>query len=289
MTCGRRGCPNGSPTARRDPSAARSTRSLYVDGKQFDRQLNDFMDAIRPPGAPTSTMRLQDLDQEGVQCQLAFPSIGLLVGEHPRCPSSSRAVARAWNEWALAGDDVSGRSGSSLPAIVPLVDVADAVAEVEWAAEQGFQSIFLPCTMPARAEWGLDLWEPLWAAADAHDMVLAYHIGTGGENVVYRGPGGAVVNYMETTYPGMRVVSHLVARRRARPSSRSQGADRRGRRGLGTRHRRPDGRGLPATRHVRAAQAEPTAQRDRPPAGLCVLPARHQRGADHRGHEATTT
>jgi predicted TIM-barrel fold metal-dependent hydrolase len=40
---------------------------------------------------------------------------------------------------------------------------------------------------------------------------LSFHIGTGGENVVYRGPGGAVVNYMETTYPGMRVVSHMVA------------------------------------------------------------------------------
>jgi predicted TIM-barrel fold metal-dependent hydrolase len=29
--------------------------------------------------------------------------------------------------------------------------------------------------------------------------------------VVFRGPGGAIVNYMETTYPGMRVVSHMVA------------------------------------------------------------------------------
>ena len=55
------------------------------------------------------------------------------------------------------------------------------------------------------------MWEPLWAAAEAHNTVLAFHIGTGGENVVYRGPGGAVVNYMETTYPGMRVVSHMVA------------------------------------------------------------------------------
>ncbi len=28
---------------------------------------------------------------------------------------------------------------------------------------------------------------------------------------MFRGPGGAVINYMETTYPGMRVVSHLAA------------------------------------------------------------------------------
>jgi predicted TIM-barrel fold metal-dependent hydrolase len=79
------------------------------------------------------------------------------------------------------------------------------------AAQNNFQSVFLPCTMPTGRDWGFDMWDPLWAAAAEHNVVLAYHIGTGGDTVVYRGPGGAVVNYMETTYPGMRVVSHLVA------------------------------------------------------------------------------
>jgi len=162
---------------------------VYVDGKQLNRQLNDFADAMRPPGFKDLNIRLQDLDQEGVWAQLAFPSTGF---------------------WTVNIEDgVQDRIFT--PAIVPLVEVADAVAELEWAAENGYQSIFLPCTMPAGKDWGLDIWEPLWAAAAAHNMVLAYHIGTGGETVVYRGPGGAVVNYMETTYPGMRVVTHLVA------------------------------------------------------------------------------
>jgi predicted TIM-barrel fold metal-dependent hydrolase len=182
---------------------------VYVDGQQLSRQLNDFMDAIRPPGASDIAIRLRDLDQEGVECQLAFPSSGFW-SVNINDAELSRAVARAWNEWSLE-EVMSWQKRIFTPAIVPLVEPADAAAEVEWAAEQGFQSIFLPCTMPAEKDWGLDLWEPLWSAADAHDMVLAYHIGTGGENVVYRGPGGAVVNYMETTYPGMRVVSHLVA------------------------------------------------------------------------------
>ena len=147
--------------------------------------------------------------REGVECQLAFPSAGFW-SVNIKDAELSRAVARAWNEWSLE-EVMSWQKRIFTPAIVPLVEPADAAAEVEWAAEQGFQSIFLPCTMPAELDWGLDLWEPLWSAADANNMVLAYHIGTGGENVVYRGPGGAVVNYMETTYPGMRVVSHLVA------------------------------------------------------------------------------
>jgi len=52
---------------------------------------------------------------------------------------------------------------------------------------------------------------PFSAAAERAGVVLGFHIGTGGDTVVFRGPGGAVINYMETTYPGMRVVSHLVA------------------------------------------------------------------------------
>ncbi|WP_375483057.1 amidohydrolase family protein [uncultured Mycobacterium sp.] len=181
----------------------------YVDGQQIDRQLNDFMDAMRPPGFKDLSIRLQDLDQEGVWCQLAFPSSGFWT-VYITDPELARAVARAWNEWA-ADDFMANQDRIFTPAIVPLADVGDAVAEVEWAAQHGFQAIFLPTGVPDEKAWGLEMWEPLWAAAEAANMVLAYHIGTGGQNVVYRGPGGAIVNYMETTYPGMRVVSHLVA------------------------------------------------------------------------------
>lgn len=197
--------------ADRAPRAERGEKYevVYIDGLQINRQLNDFMDAMRPPGFLDLKIRIQDLDQEGIWSQLAFPSMGFWTANITDA-ELSRVCAHAWNEWAM--DDLMAQQDRIFtPAIVPLVDVGDAVAELEWAAEQGFQSVFLPCGISADRDWGLDLWEPLWAAADAHDMVLAYHIGTGGENVVYRGPGGAVVNYMETTYPGMRVVSHLVA------------------------------------------------------------------------------
>jgi predicted TIM-barrel fold metal-dependent hydrolase len=182
---------------------------VYVDGKQLSRQLNDFMDAIRPPGARDLKIRIEDLDQEGVWSQLAFPSTGFWT-VNIEDPELSRVCARAWNEWSI--EEVTGTQDRIFtPAILPLADVADAVAEVEWAAQNNFQSVFLPCTMPTGRDWGFDMWDPLWAAAAEHNVVLAYHIGTGGDTVVYRGPGGAVVNYMETTYPGMRVVSHLVA------------------------------------------------------------------------------
>jgi predicted TIM-barrel fold metal-dependent hydrolase len=125
-------------------------------------------------------------------------------------PELAREVCRAWNDWALE-EVMSHQDRIFTPAIVSTADVQDAITELERARGLGFQAVFLPCGTRPGEEWGLDVWEPLWAAAEANGVVLAFHIGTGGENVVYRGPGGAVVNYMETTYPGMRVVSHLVA------------------------------------------------------------------------------
>ncbi|MEU1526567.1 amidohydrolase family protein [Nocardia rhamnosiphila] len=182
---------------------------LYIDGMQIDRQLNDFMDAMRPPGFKDLNIRLQDLDQEGVRNQLAFPSMGFWTC-NIQDPELEVAVARAWNDWAM--EDVMGRQDRIFaPAIVPLRDVKNAVAEAERAAEMGFRALYFPCGIDDDRAWGLDLWEPLWAAAEELKLPLCWHIGTGAQNVVYRGPGGAVVNYMETTYPGMRVVTHLVA------------------------------------------------------------------------------
>lgn len=182
---------------------------VYIDGTQIDRQLNDFMDAMRPPGAKDLSIRLQDLDNEGIRSQVAFPSMGFWIC-NIRDPELENAVARAWNDWALE-EVMSQQNRVFAPAVIPLMDVKNAVAEAERAAALGFQALYFPCGISDDRAWGLDLWEPLWTAAEELRLPLAFHIGTGGENVVYRGPGGAVVNYTETTYPAMRVVTHLVA------------------------------------------------------------------------------
>ncbi|UGQ11239.1 amidohydrolase [Yinghuangia sp. ASG 101] len=197
--------------AERAPRSERGDRFevLYIDGGQVSRQLNDMMDAIRPPGARDLSVRLADLDKEGVWGQLAFPSMGfwsVLIQDR----ELAREVVRTWNDWAHS--EIMGKTDRILtPACLSMANIDDAVAEVERVAELGFQAVFLPTQTREGEEYGLDRWEPVWTAAERAGLVLAFHIGTGGDTVVYRGPGGAVVNFVETTYPGMRVVSHMVA------------------------------------------------------------------------------
>jgi predicted TIM-barrel fold metal-dependent hydrolase len=71
--------------------------------------------------------------------------------------------------------------------------------------------VFMPTTVPDERNYGLDIWDPFWDAAAEAGVLVAFHIGTGVGNSAYRGRGRMIVNYCDTTYPGMQVVTQLVA------------------------------------------------------------------------------
>ena len=67
-------------------------------------------------------------------------------------------------------------------ATIPLLDVDDAVAELQHAADLGLHVVSLPTGVPEGVDdWNRDSWEPLWAAAEEAGMVLGFHIGSDGE------------------------------------------------------------------------------------------------------------
>ncbi len=64
---------------------------------------------------------------------------------------------------------------------MPMLDVDDAVAELQHAAEIGLHLVSLPTgNPPGTKDWHDDSWEPLWAAAEEAGMVIGFHIGTDG-------------------------------------------------------------------------------------------------------------
>ncbi|MCM3922229.1 amidohydrolase [Frankia sp. AiPs1] len=209
------------PRAVKDPDGLYET--VYIDGQSFRRKLpnvaaQEFLDeSNRAPGARDATLRLADLDTEGVWGELVFPSLGLWSSSF-RTPEVLREALRVSNDWAI--DAIMNISPRLVPtAQVSTLQVDDAVAELERTAELGYRAVFLPTTPhPLADDWNRDSWEPFWAAAEAANMVLAFHVGTdpvdiGSQQVgvVYRGPGGAVLNYTETTFSGQRAAMKLVA------------------------------------------------------------------------------
>ncbi len=202
-----------------------SEERVTVDGKSFVRNVPKIFTAKgasgetiaemshRPPGSRDVRLRLKDLDQEGVWGEVMYQSIGLwssLIED----PALIRAAAHAENEW-LASEIQAVAPDRLVPAaLMPMLDVADAVAELEHAAKVGLHIVSLPTgNPPGTRDYNDNSWEPLWAAAEASNMVIGFHIGTdGGDQAAkFRGPGGAILNYVETTYGGQYAAMKMVS------------------------------------------------------------------------------
>lgn len=209
------------PRAEKDPDGLWET--VYVDGQSFRRKLPSMAaqrfreEGNRPPGARDATLRLHDLDAEGIWNEVVFPSLGLWASSF-RTPEVLREALRVSNDWAK--EKILDVSARLLPtAQVSTLDIGDAVAELQRAAGMGFRSVFLPTRPhPLQKDYHYEEWEPFWAAAEEAQMVIAFHIGTDPvdlaterQGITYRGPGGAVLNYTETTFSGQRAAMKMVA------------------------------------------------------------------------------
>jgi predicted TIM-barrel fold metal-dependent hydrolase len=199
---------------------------LTIDGKQFRRSMpkpnpgqKDMGQLVheRAPGANDPQLRLKDLDNEGIWTELTFPSIGIWASSIDD-PALVRAGVQALNDWAH--EYIAGASPRLLPtASLPMLSIDDAVAEVERTAAMGFRAAFLPTGTPdaVRQYHYYDDWAPLWTALEDAGMVLAFHIGTEPHSadkntgVVYRGPGGAVLNHSVNSFGGQTCVMQMVA------------------------------------------------------------------------------
>jgi predicted TIM-barrel fold metal-dependent hydrolase len=210
------------PRSVKDPGGGFET--VYVDGQSFQRKLpsvgqQEFMKASQQTtGIADLEVRLQDLDHEGIWAEVIYPSLGMWNAMF-RDPVLVREAMKVSNDWVH--DKLIRTSTRFVPtAQVSLIDIDDAVAEVQRTASMGFRSVFLTTKPPPQVpDYHYEYWEPLWAACEEANMVLAFHIGTdpidlaAGEEigVVFRGPGGAVMNHTDNTIMGQRAVMKLTA------------------------------------------------------------------------------
>ena len=210
------------PRSEKDPDGR--WESIYVDGQVFRRRLpslaqEEFMQAtVAAAGSRDVRKRLADLNDEGIRSELVFPSLGMWSGSF-RTPELLQETMRASNDWAK--ETIMDHSPRLIPtAQVSTLDIEDAVNELERCGTMGFKAVFLPVTAhPAQCDYHHDEWEPFWATAEDIGMVIAFHIGTepidfaagNSIGVTYHGPGGAVLNYTETSFGGQRAVVKLVA------------------------------------------------------------------------------
>src|ERR1700682_3012220 len=117
--------------------------------------------------------RVKDMDIEGIDVNMILPSGGV-----PACAGLDdilleQAMYRAYHRF-LADYCAPYPERLTSLVLVSARDVASSVAEIEsWAKEPWPAGIFLL----SQAELSLDdeAWEPIWAAAEAHDLTVVIH------------------------------------------------------------------------------------------------------------------
>ncbi len=155
------------------------------------------------------TLRIRDLDEDGVWGEVLYPTIALFGFMIPD-PELRWASCRAYNDW-LAETFAAESQRFAGAAIIPVQEVEPAVAEIERVAGIGLRSIMLPIQAPEGRPYNSRDYDPIWAAAQGHGMPVSFHVGTGSNPVTERGPGGAVINYVEVGLGAPRTLAYLAA------------------------------------------------------------------------------
>jgi len=158
-------------------------------------------------GARDLGLRLADMDRDGVDAELVFPSLGLML---PRIADreAQRVACEIYNDWAW--DYTRPVKDRLIPAaMIPCIDFDDALAECQRTAAKGFAAF---CLWEGLNNYNDPRWDPIFAFAGDNDIPIVFHTGVGDINIrALRGPGGAIFNYTRQMNDSIDVITQLVA------------------------------------------------------------------------------
>jgi predicted TIM-barrel fold metal-dependent hydrolase len=120
-------------------------------------------------------LRLRELDADGVWAETIFGNLGLQCLRFEE-PEFALACSRAYNDF-IAELFFPYRERQIPIAVIPVRDVGAAVTEIERVANLGLRGVSLP--MAANPPYSHEIYEPVWAAAQAHHLPISFHFGTG--------------------------------------------------------------------------------------------------------------
>ena len=146
--------------------------------QDYRRTWEDLPASAYDPGA-----RIAHLNREGIFAQVLYPNVGgfgsgrfLKLGQ----PELMLECVRAYNDFLI--DWTREDPNRLIPVMTtPFWDVAATVAEIERCAPLGHRAV-LCCGQPD--EFGQPPlrsrhWDPIWAAAQAAELPISFHIGSG--------------------------------------------------------------------------------------------------------------
>ena len=129
------------------------------------------------PGGYIPEEHVKDLDIDGVDVSIIYPSVGLML--YLSVPDSEllTSMFRTYNDWVAEFCKPFPKRLKGI-AMVNIDDVQEGVEELERCANLGFAGAMITVYPPEDRSYNSPDYEPLWAAAQDLDMPLSLHITT---------------------------------------------------------------------------------------------------------------
>jgi len=133
-----------------------------------------------------SNYRLADQNRDGVSAEVIYPSVGMVLCNHPDA-DYKKAAMDAYNRWI---GDYCSVDVKRLLAIgqTPLRSVEEGIAELEAMKNAGLRGVMMPGDPATDFDYDDPRWDPFWQAAIELELPLSWHILTTKGSGRPRGP-----------------------------------------------------------------------------------------------------
>ncbi|MGH8982354.1 MAG: amidohydrolase family protein [Acidimicrobiia bacterium] len=146
-------------------------------------EFHDLLQSLRVPGGYDPGARVADMDRDGIDAAVLYPSFSMFFGPLDPIPALRDVefvtdCQRAYNDW-VAEYCAAYPTRLFGIAAVPLQDVARAVAETERAVNDlGLRGVFIrPSAYVDELPLNHSVYDPFWAACQDLDVPVGLHPG----------------------------------------------------------------------------------------------------------------
>lgn len=160
-----------------------------IDPREISLDKSKFEDLHRGGWDPAA--RLGDQDRDGIAAELIYPSVGMVLCNHPD-GEYKQACFKAYNRWLQEFCSYSPKRLIGLGQTA-VTSVKQAIADLEEMKAMGFKGVMLPCDPSTAEDYDDPGFDALWEAAVGLEMPISFHIltsGRGKSSVDVSGRGG---------------------------------------------------------------------------------------------------
>jgi len=117
-----------------------------------------------------------DMDTDGIAAEVLYPSVGMTLSKS-KDRDYQLACIRAYNDWLVELCDAAKGRLAGL-AMIPTINPADAVSEIERTHSAGLRGALLP-GVPPEGHYAEARFDPMWSALAERRWPTSFHILTG--------------------------------------------------------------------------------------------------------------